>query len=134
MDVVATADPQDQARDLRAEAARLLERAEDLRQQAEAAEQAAWRLQAEAAKVEAASRRGLPGRRRPRIQGHPALSSNRVIALMEALCIDEHVSLREGLDGPLRLVERDLGICYARRGRPTVGVRIAAAEEAMRSA
>jgi len=134
MDVVVTADPRDRARDLRAEAARLLGRAEDLRQKAESEEQAAWRLQAEAAKVEAGSRKGVPGLRRPRIQGHPTLSSNRVIALMEALCIDEHVSLREGLDGPLRLVERDLGICYARRGRPTVGLRIAAAEEAMRAA
>lgn len=120
------------ARALRAEASAHLQRAEDLRQAAEEAECAAWRAQAEAAVVEAsASRRNAPPRHRQAIHGNPTSSGNRLLALMTALCIDEHVNFREGLGEQLRIVEARLGICYARRGTPTVGMRLDICERAM---
>lgn len=122
----------ERARALRTDAAALLQKAEDLRRQAEEAECAAWRAQAEAAVVEAsASRRSTPARRRQAIHGDPRSSGNRLLALMEQLCIDEHVNFRDGLGDPLRVVEARLGICYARRGTPTVGMRLDICERAM---
>lgn len=119
------------AGDLRIEANAQLERAEDLRRQAEECENAAWRLQAAAAVLEAGARSNRAPRYRPAISGDPKMAFNRVIALMERLAIDEPLYAGEGLDAPLRGIETRLGICYARRGTPTVGRRIAAAEEAL---
>lgn len=129
IDDAATTAPR--AGDLRIEAAAQLERAEELRRQAEACEQAAWSLQARAAVLEAGERTNRAPRHRPAISGDPKMAFNRVIAMMERLAIDEPLHAGEGLDAPLRRIEARLGICYARRGKPTVGSRVAAAEEAL---
>ena len=127
-------DTAERVRLLRAEASTRLSRAEELRQLAEEEENAAWRAQAEAAVIEALNaRRNAPPRRRQAVHGDPSSSGNRVLALMEALHIDEHVNFRDGLDGPLCMVEARLGICYARRGTPTVGTRIDICERALRA-
>lgn len=118
---------------LRQEAVARLERAEALRLQAEDEEHAAWAAQAQAAILESsARRRNSPPRRRQPIHGDPTSSGNRLLALMEALGIDERVEFRDGLDMPLRVIEARLGICYARRGTPAVGTRIGICERALR--
>lgn len=117
--------------ELRANALNHLSRADSLRAQAEQEERLAWRLRADAAMVECARRAVVRPRRRPAISGSPSFSINRVIALMEKLCIDESVSNSDGLDHPLRLVEGHLGICYDARRMPAIGARIAHCEDAL---
>lgn len=112
-----------------------LSRADSLRLQADEEERLAWRLRAEAAIIEASGRRtNHRPRRRPAISGMPSLSINRVIALMETLCIDEDVNIVDGLDGPLSLVERHVGISYGPCRTPMIGTRIANCENALNTA
>lgn len=115
--------------ELRTQAQARIDRAEQIRLDAEREEQAGWGLMAQAAIAEAGSARHRP-RRRPPVGRH-GLIADRLIAVMERLCIDEEVNPREGLGGPMSLVEDRIGIDYSRRGTPTIGARMAIIEEAV---
>lgn len=107
-------------------------RAADLRVQADEEERQAKMIYASLHRQEAqANSHGIEILRRPKIEGNPNLAVNKVISLMEKLCIDETVDTVEGLDRPLVMIERQLGIAYQKYHTPYIGVRIANCEEAI---
>lgn len=121
------------ANELRAQAMEHAARAERLREEAKEADRSAWRMRADAALIElAAIERPIRAYRRPRQMGQPWYAINRVIALMERLSIDEHVSTATGLGHPLSLIERRLGISYGGQRIPEVGVRLENCETAVK--